>query len=49
MLLFAGQTVSNSTLVLVTLAMSHLKLTINTENIVLGGMMVKDIKNMLEK
>ena len=49
MLLFAGQTVSNSTLVLVTLDMSDLKLTINTENIVLGGMMVKDIKNMLEK
>ena len=50
MLLFAGQTVSVSTLVLVSLAMEpEVKLTVNTENIVLGSMVMKEIKTMLEK
>lgn len=50
LLLFAGQTVSASTLVLVSLAMEpEVKLTVNTENIVLGSMVMKEIKTMLEK
>ena len=50
LLLFAGQTVSSSTLVLVSLALEpEPKLTVNTENIVLGGMVIKEIRAGLEK
>ena len=50
LLLFAGQTVSSSTLVLVSLALEpEPRLTVNTENIVLGGMVIKEIRAGLEK
>ena len=49
LLLFAGQTASSSTLVLVTLALAETKLTVNTDNIVLGSMIMKEIKTSLEK
>jgi len=50
LLLFAGQTLSASTLVLVSLNMeaAEVKLVINTDNIVLGSMIMKEIKKMLE-
>ena len=48
LLMFAGQTVSTSNLLLVCLDMNQASLTVNTENIVLGSMIVKDIKNILE-
>ena len=49
LLLFAGTTVSASTLVLVSLNMEDTKLMVNTDNIVLGSMVVKEIKKMIEK
>ena len=49
MLLFAGQTASASTLVLVSLALAEPRLTVNTDNIVLGSMIMKEIKTALEK
>ena len=50
LLLFAGQTSSSSTLVLVSLALAaDAKLTVNTDNIVLGSMIMKEIKIALEK
>ena len=50
LLLFAGQTVSSSTLVLVSLALEpEPRLTVNTENIVLGSMVMKEIRVGLEK
>ena len=50
LLLFSGTTVSASTLVLVSVNMEQdTKLTVNTDNIVLGSMVVKEIKKMLEK
>ena len=50
LLLFAGQTVSSGTLVLVSLALEpEPRLTVNTENIVLGGMVIKEIRAGLEK
>ena len=50
LLLFAGQTVSSSTLVLVSLALEpEPRLTVNTENIVLGSMVMKEIRTGLEK
>jgi len=50
LLLFAGQTLSASTLVLVSLNMeaAEVKLVVNTDNIVLGSMIMKEIKKMLE-
>ena len=51
LLLFAGHTISASTLVLVTINMDDpdVKLVVNTDNIVLGSMIMKEIKLMLEK
>ena len=49
LLLFAGQTSSASTLVLVSLALAEPRLTVNTDNIVLGSMIMKEIKTALEK
>jgi len=51
LLLFAGQTSSSSTLVLVSLSLAtpDTKLTVNTDNIVLGSMIMKEIKTALEK
>ena len=51
LLLFAGQTVSSSTLVLASLALEpgEPRLTVNTENIVLGNMVMKEIRAGLEK
>ena len=51
LLLFAGQTSSSSTLVLVSfnMAVPDTKLTVNTDNIVLGSMIMKEIKTALEK
>ena len=48
LLMFAGQTVSHSNLLLVSLDMTQASLTVNTENIVLGSMIIKDIKKILE-
>ena len=48
--LFVGQTVSSSTLVLASLALEpEPRLTVNTENIVLGSMVMKEIRVGLEK
>ena len=49
LLLFAGQTSSSSTIVLVSLGLVDTKLTVNTDNIVLGSMIMKEIKTALEK
>ena len=51
LLLFAGHTISAGTLVLVTINMDDpdVKLVVNTDNIVLGSMIMKEIKLMLEK
>ena len=50
LLLLAGQTVSSSTLVLASLALEpEPRLTVNTENIVLGSMVMKEIRVGLEK
>eukprot|EP00092_Neocalanus_flemingeri_P004082 GFUD01004394.1.p1 GENE.GFUD01004394.1~~GFUD01004394.1.p1 ORF type:complete len:1115 (+),score=399.94 GFUD01004394.1:146-3346(+) len=48
-LLFAGQTVSGGSLVLLSLGLENMVVTINTEKIVLGNMLVKEIKTALEK
>eukprot|EP00090_Calanus_glacialis_P025590 TRINITY_DN4005_c0_g1_i1.p1 TRINITY_DN4005_c0_g1~~TRINITY_DN4005_c0_g1_i1.p1 ORF type:complete len:1074 (-),score=457.80 TRINITY_DN4005_c0_g1_i1:225-3446(-) len=48
-LLFAGQTVSGGSLVLLSLGLDTMVLTVNTEKIVLGNMLVKEIKTALEK
>ena len=49
LLLFAGQTVSGGSLVLLSLGLDTMVLTVNTEKIVLGNMLVKEIKTALEK
>ena len=50
LLLFAGQTISSSALVLASLALEpEPRLTVNTENIVLGSMVMKEIRAGLEK
>ena len=50
LLLFAGQTVSSGALVLVSLNLEpEPRLTVNTENIVLGSMVMKEISASLEK
>jgi len=48
-LLFAGQTVSGGSLVLLSLGLDDTVVTVNTEKIVLGNMLVKEIKAALEK
>ena len=49
LLLFAGQTVSAGKLVLLAIALVTGDITINTENIVLGSMVLKEVKAALEK
>jgi len=48
-LLFAGQTVSGASLVLLVVDISRSTVTVNTEKIVLGSMLVKEVKMALEK
>jgi len=48
-LLFAGQTVSGGILMLISLGLENMVVTVNTEKIVLGNMMVKETKTALEK
>ena len=48
-MLFAGKTVSGGSLVLLSLGLGTMVLTVNTEKIVLGNMLVKEIKTALEK
>jgi len=48
-LLFAGQTVSGGSLVLLSLGLENLVVTVNTEKIVLGNMLLKEIKAAVEK
>jgi len=48
-LLFAGQTVSGSCLMLLSIELESSTITVNTEKIVLGSMLVKELKSALEK
>jgi len=48
-LLFAGKTVSGGILMLISLGLENMVVTVNTEKIVLGNMMVKETKTALEK
>jgi len=48
-LLFAGQTVSGGSLILLSLGLDNMVITVNTEKIVLGNMLLKEIKTALEK
>lgn len=48
-MLFAGQTVSGGSLVLLSLGLENLVVTVNTEKIVLGNMLLKEIKAAVEK
>ena len=49
LLLFAGQTSSSSTLVLVSFSLEVPDLKVNSDNIVLGSLIMKEIKTALEK
>jgi len=49
LLLFAGQTSSSSTLVLVSVSLEVPDLKVNSDNIVLGSLIMKEIKTALEK
>jgi len=46
---FAGQTISGASLVLVSVDLAESRLCVNTEKIVLGSMLLKEIKGCLEK
>ena len=48
-LLFAGQTVSGGSLVLLSVGLENMVVAVNTEKIVLGNMLVKEIKTALDK